>query len=139
MDPTSNKFTESEKLLWGNNKYTPNNLNAQFVTAANLNVLTDYVKNTYGSQHRIILSEQGFDAKGGEDYQAASLAYTFYAGQFNDMVDAVIFRSWEDHPDDLVCFPSQDTKSLSTWIRIFTAGQQASVWIQLESIDGRIS
>ncbi|GKH33162.1 DUF5722 domain-containing protein [Muricomes sp. OA1] len=101
MDPTSNKFTESEKLLWGNNKYTPNNLNAQFVTAANLNVLTDYVKNTYGAQHRIILSEQGFDAKGGEDYQAASLAYTFYAGQFNDMVDAVIFRSWEDNPDEM--------------------------------------
>lgn len=101
MDPTCSGYTESDKLLWGNNKYTPDNVNAQFVTAANLNVLTDYVKNTYGAQHRIILSEQGFDAKGGEDYQAASLAYTFYAGQFNDMVDAVIFRSWEDHPDEM--------------------------------------
>ncbi|MGC4019355.1 MAG: DUF5722 domain-containing protein [Muricomes sp.] len=100
MDAGSPKFSEQEKLLWGNNKYTPNNINAQFVTAANLNVLTDYVKNTYGPQHRIILSEQGFDAKGGEDYQAASLAYTFYAGQFNDMVDAVIFRSWRDHAEE---------------------------------------
>lgn len=101
MDPTSNKFSQSDKLLWGDNKYTPNNIDAQFVTAANLNVLTDYVKKTYGPEHRIILSEQGFDAKGGEDYQAASLAYTFYAGQFNDMVDAIIFRSWEDHPEEM--------------------------------------
>lgn len=100
MDPTSSKFSEAEKLLWGNNPYTPNNINAKFITAANLNVLTDYVKNTYGEQHRIILSEQGFDAKGGEDYQAASLSYTFYAGQFNDMVDAIMFRSWEDHPEE---------------------------------------
>lgn len=100
MDATSPNFTESEKMLWGNNPYTPNSLNARFITAANLNVLTDYVKNTYGAEHRIILSEQGFDAKGGEDYQAASLAYTFYAGQFNDMVDAVIFRAWQDHPDE---------------------------------------
>lgn len=100
MDPTNPKFSEADKLLWGNNRYTPNNLNAEFVTAANLNVLTDYVKNTYGPQHRIILSEQGFDAKGGEEYQAASLAYTFYTGQFNDMVDAVIFRSWRDHPEE---------------------------------------
>lgn len=100
MDAGSSEYTEAEKLLWGNNHFTPLNVNAQYVTAANLNVLTDYVKNTYGSQHRIILSEQGFDAKGGETYQSASLAYTFYAGQFNDMVDAIIFRSWEDHPEE---------------------------------------
>lgn len=101
MDPTSNKFTQAEKLLWGKNPYTPQDINAKYITAANLNVFTEYVKNTYGPQHRIILSEQGFDAKGGENYQAASLAYTFYAGQFNDMVDGMMFRAWEDNSQEM--------------------------------------
>lgn len=100
MDPTSSGYTEAEINLWGNNPLTPNNENAAFVTAANLSVLTDYVKENYGSEHRIILSEQGFDARGGEDYQAAGIAYTYYAGQFNDMVDAVIFRAWNDHAEE---------------------------------------
>lgn len=101
MDPTlTNHFSQSQLLLWGNNPFTPNNENASFVTAANLNVFTNYIKNHFGSQHRIILSEQGFDARGGEDYQAACIAYTFYAAQFNDMVDAVIFRSLKDEAGD---------------------------------------
>lgn len=101
MDPTVSGYSPEEINLWGNNPLTPNSENAKYVTAANLNVLTDYIRNNYGTQHRVILSEQGFDAKGGEDYQAAGLAYTFYAGQMNDMVDAVIFRAWEDHPAEM--------------------------------------
>lgn len=67
-----------------------------YVCGANLEVMTNYVKSQYGASHRIILSEQGFDANAGEDEQAAALAYTYYAAQRNDMIDAVIFVSWQD-------------------------------------------
>ncbi len=69
---------------------------SKYVCGANLEVLTDYVKNNYGSDHRIILSEQGFDSKSGEAMQAAMLAYTYYAAARNDMVDAAIFTTWQD-------------------------------------------
>ena len=82
-------------------KYTPNNENAQYISAVNLNVLTDYVQNHFGAGARIILSEQGFTSREGEEYQAAGAsAYTFYAAQFNNMIDAVIFRSYETDPND---------------------------------------
>lgn len=101
MDPTVPGFSAAEKSLWRNdNPLTPDNENAAFVTAKNLNVLTDYVTKNFGSNHRIVLSEQGFDAKGGEDYQAASIAYTYYKAQFNPMIDAVIFRALEDDDND---------------------------------------
>lgn len=70
--------------------------NSQYVCGANLEVLTDYIKEHYGSSHRVILSEQGFDASGSEEVQAAMLAYTYFAAARNDMIDAAIFLSWED-------------------------------------------
>lgn len=101
MNPTlTDEYTAAEISLWGNNPFTPNNENAKYVTAANLSVLTEYVKSHFGSEHRIILSEQGFDAKGGQEYQAAGIAYTFYAAQYNDMIDAVTFRSLVDAPEE---------------------------------------
>ena len=82
------------------NHYTAHNENADFVSAYNLEVLTDYVKAHFGQSTRIILSEQGFNTAEGEQYQAAALAYTFYAAQFNDMIDAAIFRSYQTDPND---------------------------------------
>lgn len=71
-----------------------------YVCAANLAYMTDYVKNVYGDNHRIILSEQGFNVKDNsmeEQYaQAAELIYTYFAAARNDMVDAVIFNNWYD-------------------------------------------
>lgn len=93
-------LTSSKMWLPKYTKYTPNNENAQYISAANLNVLTDYVQNHFGAGTRIILSEQGFTSREGEEYQAAALAYTFYAAQFNNMIDAVIFRSYETDPND---------------------------------------
>ena len=42
-------------------RYTPQNENAEFISAVNLNVLTDFVRYHFGTKTRIILSEQGFD------------------------------------------------------------------------------
>lgn len=96
--PYASIMTDSN--IWNSRnayKYTPDSLSADFISAKNLNVLTDYVKNTYGEKVRIILSEQGFTVYNGQDAkQAAALAYTYYAAEFNDMVDATMFRALKD-------------------------------------------
>lgn len=66
------------------------------VCAPNLEVLTDYIKNNYGTNHRVALSEQSFDSTYGEEEQAAMIAYTYYAAARNDMIDNVIFTTWRD-------------------------------------------
>lgn len=76
--------------------YLRNDEDTKFICAPNLNVLTDYVKNKFGSNHRIMLSEQSFDSKYGQEEQAAMIAYTYYAGANNDMIDAVILTTWQD-------------------------------------------
>ena len=87
-------------LIWNSAKVT-NDLNTKYICGSNLTVLTDYIRGNWGSDHRVILSEQGFDASGDhDDWQAAFWAYTFYAAQYNDMVDAVIFRAYIDNPDE---------------------------------------
>ncbi len=94
----------TESNIWNSRyaaRYTPQRLNADFISAKNLSVLTDYVKETFGENVRIILSEQGFTAYAGQEArQAAALAYTYYAAEFNDMVDATMFRSLRDAPEE---------------------------------------
>ena len=51
--------------FWNDGRLAPNNENADFVSPNNLNILTDYVKKNFGSEVRIILSEQGFSCSGG--------------------------------------------------------------------------
>lgn len=88
-----------DNRLWFNER-TTNSMDTLCVTAANLSVLTDYIRDTYGPQHRIILSEQGFDAIGSQHEQAAFYAYTYYAAERNDMVDAAIFRTYLDFAEE---------------------------------------
>lgn len=76
--------------------YAPNSTNADFVSPKNLNILTSYVKKTYGKNTRIIISECGFTSAEGEANQAAALAYSFYKAQFDDMIDAFIIRTEKD-------------------------------------------
>lgn len=86
--------------LWNRRDLTPNDENARFISAANLNVLSDYVRVHFGENCRILLSEQGFDMHAGHNVQAAALAYTFYAAQYNNMVDGVIFRAYQNDGTD---------------------------------------
>lgn len=90
----------TETRAWFNH-FTTNSLDTLFISAANLSVLTDYVKNTYGSDKRIILSEFGFDAKASDSEQAAYYAYSYKAAERNDMVDAAIYRGYTDTNSDM--------------------------------------
>lgn len=67
-----------------------------YITPLNIEVLTKYVKKHYGSDTRIILSEQGFTSTAGDTTQAAALAYAYYKCEFNSMIDAFIIRSEYD-------------------------------------------
>lgn len=94
-----NSLAGSDTVLWFN-RYTTLNENTEFISGANIQVLTTYVKEHFGADHRIILSEQGFDSRASEEQQAAAIAYTYYAAQNNDMIDAVIFRAISDDDND---------------------------------------
>ena len=71
-----------------------------FISPANLTVLTDYIRENFGEDHRVILSEQGYSIAEGETAQAAALALCYEAAEQNDLVDAVIFRSFKDEGTD---------------------------------------
>lgn len=87
----------TDSNIWSSG-YTTKSVNTQFISGYNIEVLTDYVKSNFGTDVRIILSEQGFTVSGGQEAkQAAALAYTYYKAEFNDMIDAVIFRSLNDN------------------------------------------
>lgn len=66
------------------------------VCGANLDVFVNYIKDNFGTNHRIIMSEQGYDSKYGQKEQATMMAKTYYAAAHNDMVDEVIFTAYYD-------------------------------------------
>lgn len=82
--------------FWNNAGVTNDVNTTPYITPKNIEVLTSYVKKTYGKNTRIILSEQGFTSAKGESIQAAALAYAYYKCQFNSMIDAFIIRSEYD-------------------------------------------
>lgn len=75
--------------------------NTPYVGMYNIEVLTKYIKKTYGAKTRIILSEQGYTATMGEEEQAASIAYGYYKAEFNSMIDAYIIRSVKDNATEV--------------------------------------
>ncbi len=73
-----------------------------FITMRNIQTLTDYVKNRFGSNTRIILSEQRFSSTyGGQANQAAAIALAYYKAACNPMIDAFIIRSYKDEAHEV--------------------------------------
>lgn len=73
-----------------------------FITMRNIQTLTNYVKNRFGSNTRIILSEQGFSSTyGGQANQAAAIALAYYKAACNPMIDAFIIRSYKDEAHEV--------------------------------------
>ena len=73
-----------------------------FITMRNIQTLTDYVKNRFGSNTRIILSEQGFSSTyGGQANQAAAIALAYYKAACNPVIDAFIIRSYKDEAHEV--------------------------------------
>lgn len=71
---------------------TTKNSNSPMVDGTNLSVMTNYIRDNFGSQHRIMLTEQGFTNYYGQEAQAASLAYSYYAAMYDPMVDSFLLN-----------------------------------------------
>ncbi len=116
---------------WNGHVWNQKNENAQFVDGYNLEVLTGYVKNNFGSNHRIMLTEQGFTKEDGEDNQAACLVYTFYKARFDDMID--VFH--------VLKFPGSGwelgTKASQIWEKLDNGSDADEQWI-LSQVGGTL-
>ena len=96
------------------------------------------MKNKFGSNTRIILSEQGFTSMKGstevQKAQAAAIAYAYYLAEFNDMIDAFILHRHIDHQEEL-----NQGLALGLWTRkpgtIETAGTKKYVWSVYKYVD----
>lgn len=95
----------SDSQFWSGanaSMFTSNANTTTFITMRNIQTLTDYVKNRFGSNTRIILSEQGFSSTyGGQANQAAAIALAYYKAACNPMIDAFIIRSYKDEAHEV--------------------------------------
>ncbi len=85
----------TEPKIWENTYgfgLTTNSADTQMVDGSNLSAVTGYIRDTYGEEHRVMLTEQGFTDAQGYDVQAASLAYTYYAAMYDPMVDSFLLN-----------------------------------------------
>ncbi len=71
---------------------TTDDENTPFIDGSNLHVMTNYVREKFGEEHRIMLTETGFTKGAGEAVQAAALAYTYYAAMYDPMVDSFMLH-----------------------------------------------
>ncbi|HAF25885.1 MAG TPA: hypothetical protein DCG85_01075 [Lachnospiraceae bacterium] len=122
-----------ETNIWGSSalagrKLNPNTEDAEFVDAANLRIMTEYIKNHFGSEHRIMMTEMGSSAYMGQENQAACLAYTYYASKYNDMVDCFIYFDSSPEPPKLD-FTLEGRAVKDVWEKIDEGNEADEVWI----------
>lgn len=82
-------------MAWANNKYITFDQSSPYITMQNIAVLTDFMcqpgfKAPNGQVRSIILSEVGYTSTGGEQFQAASIAYAYLQAAHNQHIDAFI-------------------------------------------------
>lgn len=81
------------RIWYDPHNLAPNNTSARIIDGSNLWVMTSYIREVFGSQHRIMLTEQGFTTNCGPEAQAACLAYTYYAAYYDPMVDCFLIST----------------------------------------------
>ena len=92
----------TEPKFWENkNRQTTNSLSSPVINMNNLGILTNYIRTKYGSNTRVILSEQGYtsrtSSKDTQKEQAAAIVYSYYLTEADSMVDAFIMNRHVDH------------------------------------------
>ncbi len=95
--PYANPLTTT--AFWNNSGCTQS-VSTSYINMSNINVLTEYVASTYGSDKYIILSEQGYTSTNGQSLQAAALVYSYYIAAANPMIHAFEIRSYYDDSND---------------------------------------
>ena len=98
--PYSSPLTEPR--FWANtNRQLTKSLSSPVINMGNIQILTNYIRQKYGSKTRIILSEQGYtsvqNGKNVEKLQAAAIAYSYLLSESNNMIDSLIIHRQVDH------------------------------------------
>ena len=98
--PYSSPLTEPR--FWANtNRQITKSLSSPVINMGNIHILTNYIRQKYGSKTRIILSEQGYtsvqNGKNVEKLQAAAIAYSYLLSESNNMIDSIIIHRQVDH------------------------------------------
>ncbi|MBQ0059476.1 MAG: RICIN domain-containing protein, partial [Lachnospiraceae bacterium] len=98
---------EQDPRFWNSPNYglTQNATNTPTVTMWNLGSFATYCQNTYGKNHRIILSETGLSARYNgvdmEAQQAAACAYAYYITEMTNGVDNLTIHCYKDTPEEM--------------------------------------
>jgi len=137
--PYSSPLTEPK--FWENkNGLLTAALTSPVINMGNLSVLTGYIKATYGSGTRIILSEQGFTSVQKKTEvqaeQAAAIAYSYLLTEADDMVDSFIMNRHVDHMTEV-----KQGLNLGLWTTSRTewADQKKSSWTMFKYMDTSLS
>lgn len=98
--PYSSPLTEPK--FWENkNGQLTQSLTTPVINMGNIGLLTSYIRSTYGSGTRVILSEQGFTSvqkkRNVEKEQSAAIVYSYYLTEADDMIDSFIMNRHVDH------------------------------------------
>lgn len=113
--------------FWNTTARVVNSLDSKMITIMNLKLLTDYVADTYGEEHKFILSENGFSSSAGEETQAAAIAYAYHLAEANDMVDSLIIHRHTDASAEM-------GEGLYFGLRSSSGGQKRS-WSVYQNMD----
>ena len=131
----------TEPRFWENkNKQVTNKISSPVINMNNLSVLSDYVRKNFGSNTRIILSEQGYTSHTSSGYafkeQAAAIAYSYYLTEADDMVDSFIMNRHIDHQAEI-----NQGLNLGLWTTQGTesANQKKLSWKVFKYMDTTIS
>ena len=79
---------------------TTDDLDTEIITMKNLSVLTDYIREKYGEDTRVILSEHGYSStwkkKKVSTDQSEAIALSYYLAMADPMVDSFVYYSQVD-------------------------------------------
>lgn len=121
---------DSEPEIWAdmsasaNRKLNPNSDAAEFVDGGNLHIMTNYIRSHFGSQHRVMMTEQGVTAAKGREIQAACLAISYLACKYNNMVDCYIYQGHGGY--------ALDGYSKDMWLKLDSNDPGDKAWIESE-------
>lgn len=125
---------------------------ASVISMGNIGVLTSYIREKYGSDTHIILSEQGYTSVrhikignkeirlDAQDEQAAAIAYSYYLTESDDMLDSFIMNRHVDHQAEisqglnLGLWTTDRSSSLPEW-----AGEKKKSWNTFKYMDSNLA
>lgn len=113
----------------------PRDSSARIVDGNNLFIMTNYIRDNFGSEHRVMLTEQGFTDNYGAEVQAACLAYTYYMAKYDPMVDSFLISSEnvgtviDEDGEQSMNFDISGTLAEEVYTRIDSGKEEDRAWI----------